>query len=315
MWKYILRRLLFLPIILVSISILTFAMLHLAPGDPITIRFGFDPRGKDPLLVARMREDLGLNDPLPVQYLRYLGDLLHGDMGQSLSTKREVSYEIFERLPATLELTLSAMLITIVIGVPLGVLCALKRGSFIDRLLMGFSLFGVSIPSFWLGIMLILLFSSQLGWLPSMGRGEGSLIERLPYLVLPSITLAVMLMGIVTRITRSSMLDILGRDYVRVARAKGLTWNWVVIRHSLPNALIPVLTILALQFAGLMGGAVIVENIFAWPGIGRLAINSIMRRDYPVVMGTVIVFAAIVVVVNLLLDLLYTVVDPRVRLD
>ncbi|HML40510.1 MAG TPA: ABC transporter permease [Bellilinea sp.] len=314
MGRYIIRRLLTMPLILLGISIFTFVLIQLAPGDPITIQFGFDPRGQDPEVVARMREELGLNDPVPVQYVHYLNDLLHGDMGKSITSKTDVSFEILSRVPATLELAFSAMLLVIVIGVPLGILCALYRGSLLDNFLMTLSLLGVSMPGFWFGIMLILFFSLQMGLLPSMGRGDGPIWTRLNSLILPSVTLSMMLMGIVTRVTRSSMLEVLGMDYMRTARAKGATRTREIFRHALPNALIPVITMLAMQFAGLLGGSVIVETIFAWPGMGRLAVNSILRQDYPIVMGTVLVFAGVVVVVNLLLDIVYTLVDPRIRL-
>jgi peptide/nickel transport system permease protein len=314
-WKYIARRLVIMPVILLGISLLTFTLIHLAPGDPITIQYGFDPRGTDPATVERMREDLGLNAPLPIQYMRYLGNVLHGDMGKSLTTKNDVSSEIMQRIPATLELAFAAMLIVVLVAIPLGIICALNRGSIIDNLFMSISLLGVSMPPFWFGIMLILLFSLTLGLFPSMGRGDGNFIQRLPFLVLPALTLGTAMIGIVTRVTRSSMLDVLNQDYLRTAHAKGIKKNLVLVRHALPNALIPVVTILALQFAGLLGGSVIIENIFAWPGIGRLAVNAIMRRDYPIVMGTTLVFAAIVVLVNLLLDIFYSVIDPRIRLE
>jgi len=313
--RYILQRLLLLVPLLLGISILTFFLIHLAPGDPIATQFGLNPRGMDPKTIERMRQELGLNDPLPMQYLRYLGHLLQGDMGRSLTTKTAVSQEIFARLPATIQLTLASMLVVLLVAVPLGVVSAVKRGSLLDNLCMGGALLGVSMPSFWFGIMLMLLFSLKLGLLPSTGRGDGTAAGMLKALIMPATTLGTGLMGLVTRMTRSSMLEVLGQDYMRTARAKGLPPWLVLLRHGLRNALIPVITIVGLQFASLLGGAVIIETIFAWPGIGRLAVNAIWRRDYPVIMGTVLMFSVVFVLTNLLVDVMYTLIDPRIRYD
>ena len=315
MKRYILQRLLLLVPLLLGISILTFFLIHLAPGDPIATQFGLNPRGMDPKTIERMRQELGLNDPLPMQYLRYLGHLLQGDMGKSLTTKTAVSQEIFARLPATIQLTLASMLVVLLVAVPLGVVSAVKRGSLLDNLCMGGALLGVSMPSFWFGIMLMLLFSLKLGLLPSTGRGDGTAAGMLKALIMPATTLGTGLMGLVTRMTRSSMLEVLGQDYMRTARAKGLPPWLVLLRHGLRNALIPVITIVGLQFASLLGGAVIIETIFAWPGIGRLAVNAIWRRDYPVIMGTVLMFSVVFVLTNLLVDVMYTLIDPRIRYD
>jgi peptide/nickel transport system permease protein len=314
MKRYILQRLLLLVPLLLGVSILTFVMVHLAPGDPISTQFGLDVRGMEPETMNRMRQQLGLNDPLPVQYLRYLGSLAHGDMGTSLTTKTPVSREILQRVPATVQLAVAAVIVVLLVAIPLGILSALRRGSLLDNLCMGGALLGVSMPSFWFGIMLILLFALRLGWLPSAGRGEGAM-NTLKSLILPAVTLGTGMMGLLTRIVRSSMLEVLGQDYMRTARAKGLAPLLVVVRHGLRNALIPVVTIVGIQFASLLGGAVIVETIFAWPGMGRLAVNAIWRRDYPVVMGTVLVFASIFVLANLIVDILYTFLDPRIRYD
>lgn len=314
MRRYIIERVLLLIPLLFGISILTFALVHVAPGDPIATQFGLDLRGIEPETIARMRQQLGLNDPVPVQYLRYIRNLLRGDMGTSLSTKSPVAKEIFQRFPATIQLAGASMAVVLVLSIPLGIISALKRASVLDNLAMGGALLGVSMPSFWFGIMLILLFGLKLGWLPTAGRGEG-LGGTLRSLVLPAVTLGTGMMGLVTRITRSSMLEVLGQDYIRTAHAKGLAPMTVIIRHGLRNALIPVITILGIQFAGLLGGAVIVETIFAWPGMGRLAVNAIWRRDYPVIMGCVLVFAALFVLANLMVDILYTLIDPRIRYD
>lgn len=315
MARYILQRLLLLIPLLLGVSVITFAMVHLAPGDPISTQFGLNPRGMEQETIERLRTELGLNDPLPAQYLRYLGNLLRGDMGRSLTTRTPVSREILARMPATVQLTIAAMVIVLLVAIPLGVLSAVRRGSPVDHLSMGGALLGVSVPSFWFGIMLMLLFALKLGWLPSSGRGDGSLGDTLRSLTMPAITLGTGLMGLVTRITRSSMLEVLDQDYVRTARAKGLTPRLVLVRHGLRNALIPVVTVLGMQFAGLLGGAVIIETVFAWPGMGRLAVNAIFRRDYPLIMGTVLVFAVISVLTNLVVDILYTFIDPRIRYD
>jgi peptide/nickel transport system permease protein len=300
-----------LPLLL-AISVFTFVMLHLAPGDPIAAMAGLDPERMDPETVARRRAELGLDDPLPVQYFRYLGGVVQGDLGRSISSNRSVSAEIAERFPVTMQLAVATMLVVIVIGIPLGVISARYNGSWIDNAAMALGLFGVSMPNFWVGIMLILIFSLYLGWLPSVGRGDTP-IEMLRSLILPALTLGTSLAGLVTRITRSSMLEVLNQDYVRTARSKGLSENGMLIRHALRNAMIPLLTILGLQFASLLSGTVIIETIFAWPGMGRFVVNAIWRRDYPVIMGCVLVFATIFMIVNLVIDILYAVADPRVR--
>jgi ABC-type dipeptide/oligopeptide/nickel transport system permease component len=290
-------------------------MIHLAPGDPISTRFGLNLKRMETERIEELREELGLNDPLPMQYLRYLGNLLQGDLGRSLTTNRPVADELLSRLPATVELTVASMLIVLLVAVPLGILSAVKRGSLVDNLCMGGALLGVSMPSFWFGIMLMLLFSLELGLLPTGGRGDGTLVEELKALIMPAITLGTGMMGIVARLTRSSMLEVLGQDYMQTAYAKGLAPRLVLVRHGLRNALIPVVTVVGVQFAGLLGGAVITETIFSWPGMGRLAVNAISRRDYPVIMGTVLVFSVVFVLANLIVDILYTFIDPRIRYD
>ena len=348
MQRYILRRLLSLPPLLLGVSALTFALIHLAPGDPLSTQFGLNPRGMELETVERLRAQLGLNDPLPVQYFRYLGGLLRGDMGRSLATRTPVAQEILDRFPATLELAAATQALVLLVAIPLGVLSAvavspwspappvLRRrwarhsaasyspappvprrrwARLVDALCSGGALLGVSMPSFWFGIMLMLLFAQNLGWLPSTGRGDGTLVGALKALVLPAVTLGAGLMGLVARVTRSQLLEVLSQDHVRTAHAKGLAPRWVLVRHGVRNALIPVVTILGMQAASLLGGAVIVETIFAWPGIGRLAVNAIWRRDYPVIMGTVLVFSVLFVLTNLGVDILYTLIDPRIRYD
>lgn len=315
MSRYILRRLLLVIPLLLAVSMATFLLINLAPGDPISTRFGLNLNNLEPERIEEIRDELGLNDPLPVQYLRYLSNLLKGDMGRSLTTNRPVSQEILARLPATIKLTLAAMLFVVLIAVPLGIISAVRRGSVVDNVSMGGALVGVSMPSFWFGIMLMLLFSLQLGWLPTGGQGDGTFVGGIKALILPALTLGAGLMGLVARLSRSSMLEVLDEDYMRTAHAKGVAPRWVLFRHGLRNALIPLVTVLGVQFASLLGGAVIVETIFSWPGMGRLAINAISRRDYPVIMGTVLVFSVVFVLVNLLVDIFYTAIDPRIRYE
>ncbi|MCZ7571334.1 MAG: ABC transporter permease [Ardenticatenaceae bacterium] len=314
MVKYVTQRLLLLIPLLLAVSLVTFVLIQLVPGDPVAAQYGLDPEGMDPQRIQEIRQELGLNDPLPVQYVHYLGRVLHGDLGRSISTKRPVGPDILQRFPATMELAIASMIVVVLIAIPLGIISAQKRGSWLDNLAMTASLFGVSMPSFWVGVMLILLFALKLGWLPSVGRGTG-VGGTVKSLILPALTLGTGLAGLVTRITRSSMLEVLSQDYMRTAHAKGLSYRAVLIRHGLPNALIPVITVLGVQFASLLSGAVIVETIFAWPGIGRFAVDAIWRRDYPVIMGTVLVFATIFVLANLAVDILYVFLDPRIRYD
>jgi peptide/nickel transport system permease protein len=315
MTTYIIRRLLILPLLMLGISLIVFILIQLAPGDPIAAQYGLKLAEADPVKIERLREQLGLNDPIMVQYGRYLLRLVKGDLGQSLTTRTPVIEEISSRYPATMELAFTAMILVVIVSVPLGVLAALRRGTLVDNFLMAGALFGVSIPNFWFGIMSILVFGLWLGWLPIAGRGDGPLFQRLSYLVLPAFTLAIGLMGIISRLVRSSMLEVLGLDYIRTAYAKGVRPRLVIVRHAVRNALIPVITVLGLQFAGLLGGAIIIETIFAWPGIGRLAVNAIWRRDYPVIMGTVLIFSFTFILANLIVDILYTVLDPRIRYE
>ena len=315
MTTYVIRRLLILPLLLLGITLVVFILIQFAPGDPIAAQYGLKLAEADPAKIERLKEEMGLNDPIMVQYGNYLLRLVQGDMGQSITSKISVVEEISARFPATLELAITSMVLIILFSIPLGVLAALKRGTLIDNLLMGASLFGVSIPGFWFGIMSILVFGLWLGWLPISGRGNGPIFARLEYLILPSFTLAIGIMGINSRLVRSSMLEVLDLDYIRTAKAKGLKPGKVITRHAIRNALIPVVTVLAMQFASLLGGAVIIETIFAWPGIGRLAVNGIWRRDYPIIMGTVLVFSFVFILANLLVDILYTFLDPRIRYE
>ena len=292
MQKYIIRRLLLMIPLVLGVATLTFVLIHLIPGDPIEILAG-ESRQLTPEEKERISESLGLNDPLYVQYVRYIANLLKGDMGISITTRSDVTYEIAERLPDTLILTVASMAIVILIAFPTGILSALKRGTWIDTVAMTVALIGVSIPAFWFGIMLMLVFGLYLDWLPTVGQGKEP-IEFIRSLILPSVTLSLILLGLVTRMVRSSMLEVLSKDYVRTAHAKGMSARRINFRHALPNALIPVLTVLSGQFASLLGGAVVIEQVFGWPGIGRLAVNAVFRRDYMVVTGTVLVFSLMV---------------------
>ena len=256
-----------------------------------------------------MRRLLDLDKPVPIQYANFLTKAVTGDFGRSFRYSTPALGLVLERMPATLQLTLAAMSVAVLIAFPLGIISAVSRGSFLDFSVRLVSLIGISMPNFWLGIILIIIFGVNLHWLPVSGSGG------LKYLIMPSIALGSALAGTLTRLLRSSMLDVLSDDYIRTAHAKGLSGRMVLTRHALRNALIPVLTILGLQFGLLLGGAVIIENVFAWPGVGRLVVTSIGLRDYPVVQASVIVLALILLIVNLLVDFLYTVVDPRVTLD
>lgn len=312
MKTYILRRLLLLLPIVFGVTTITFIMIHSIPGDPLELLYGQSKR----LSIEekqRISKSLGLTDPLIVQYFRYIGNLFKGDMGISINTRSPVTFEIFQRLPDTLMLTGSSMLLVILISVPLGVVSALKRGTLADNIAMSVALAGVSMPAFWLGIMLMLFFSLYLDWLPTGGQGKTT-VELIKSLILPSVTLSLILVGLLTRMVRSSMLEVLNKDYVRTARSKGLNSLNVIFKHALPNAFIPILTVVSGQVAILLGGVSIIESVFSWPGIGRLAVNSIFRRDYQVVTGVVLIFTAIVISINLFTDILYSIVDPRIRL-
>jgi ABC-type dipeptide/oligopeptide/nickel transport system permease component len=303
MWGYIVRRVILTIPVLLGVSILVFAIVRLLPGDPAVAIAG--PQATD-AFIAQIRDQFHLDEPIVLQYFRFLGDLFQGDLGQSTFTRRPVVQEIATSFPVTVELTLASMLIASVVGISAGILSATKRNSLFDNASMLFALFGVAAPVFWLALMLQLVFSVHLGWFPSTGRGT------IAHLVLPAITLGMASAGLIARITRSSMLDVLRSEFITTARAKGLIENKVVVKHALKNALIPVITIMGLQFGLLLGGAVLTETVFALPGVGRLLVDSILRRDYPVVQGTVLLLALTFVVINLIVDILYALVDPRI---
>jgi peptide/nickel transport system permease protein len=301
--RFILRRLVLLVPLLFGVSILVFLTLRLIPGDPARLALGAEATEDQ---VRLMRRQWGLDQPLPVQYVYWIGHALQGDWGRSTVSRVPAGEEIGLRLPATLRLAAVSLLIAMVLGVGFGVLAAVRHNTWVDRVSMVVALLGICTPSFWLGLMLILVFSVQLGWLPSFGQGG------VDHLVLPSLTLGAAAAALIARVTRSSLLEVMSADYLRTARAKGLAEHLVVARHALRNALIPVLTLLGLEFGGLLAGAIVTETVFAYPGIGLLLVNSIANRDFPVVQPALLLFAVQFVLVNLLVDVLYAVVDPRI---
>ncbi len=333
MLRFILRRVLLTIPTFIALMALTFIAIRLVPGDPIEVRTG--ERGISPERLAQFRHEMGLDQPLWVQFWDYLSHVAQGDLGISIVTKQPVFTEFLSLFPATLELSLVAMIIAVSIGVPLGVLAALKRGSALDYAVTGVAVAGNSMPIFWWGLLLILLFSVKLDLTPVSGRidilyyfdpvtgfmlidsllsdQDGAFVSALQHLILPAVVLATIPLAVVMRMTRSSMLEVLNEDYVRTARAKGLSPFRVVGLHALRNALIPVITVIGLQVGTLLAGAVLTETIFAWPGVGKWLIESIFRRDYPVLQGGVLLISVLVVIVNLAVDVLYGLINPRIR--
>lgn len=334
LYKYFIKRLALTIPTLIGVSILVFLLIHMIPGDPIDIMLGDRVTEESRIL---LEERLGLNEPLPVQYWQWFSGAIRGDFGRSIRSNQPVIEEIMERLPATVELTVAALLIAVVFGIIFGVTAARHRNTIIDQSMIGFSLLGVSIPIFWLGMMLIFFFAVVLNWLPVSGRlamGTGiehitglylidsllagnmdAFMDALKHLLLPAFSLATVSLALVVRITRSSMLDVLSEDYIRTARAKGVLERKVIYTHALKNALIPVVTVVGLQLAKLMGGAILTETVFSWPGIGRLLITSISFRDYPVVQGVVFFVAVAFILINIIVDLFYAYLDPRIRYE
>ncbi|CAO3450408.1 ABC transporter permease subunit [Azospirillum sp.] len=333
MLRFILTRVSLVIPTFLGITFLTFILIRLVPGDPIEVRVG--ERGIAPERLAALRHELGLDRPLWQQFLDYVGNVLSGDFGLSLVTHNSVLSEFIALFPATLELAMCAMLFATLVGLPAGILAAVKRGSLFDHGVMGISLTGYSMPIFWWGLLLILFFSVGLGWTPVSGRldlihyvepvtgfmlidtlmaGEYEAFRSaLGHLVLPTIVLGTVPLAVVARMTRSAMLEVLGEDYIRTARAKGLADGRVIGMHALRNALIPVVTVIGLQVGTLLGGAILTETIFSWPGVGKWLIESINRRDYPALQGGVLLIATSVILVNLLVDVLYGVLNPRIR--
>jgi peptide/nickel transport system permease protein len=301
---YVIRRLLHSLVTLFGVSLVVFGILRVLPGDPARMML---PDGAPQSAVDEMARQLGLTEPLYVQYLVFLQSVIRGDFGQSFQYRAAATAVVAERVWPTVHLSLAALAITVLVGVPAGIVAASRRGTVFDYGSIFLTALGQSLPNFWLGIMLILLFGVALGWLPTSDY-QGPI-----YLVLPAITLAAFPTALVARLTRSSMLEVLGREYVRTARSKGLRESAVILGHAVKNAAIPVITILGLQIGVLLGGAVITESVFAWPGIGKLVVDSIFRRDFPVVQTVLILSATIFILINFLVDMTYTVLDPRIK--
>jgi ABC-type dipeptide/oligopeptide/nickel transport system permease component len=302
MLRYILKRIWYTVYVIVGISMISFFFVHLS-GDPVMLMLPGDASDQE---IEELREQLGFNDPLHEQYWRFAYNAVQGDLGNSLYFNAPVMKIVLERLPASLELAIAAMFVALAIGIPLGIISAVRHGSMLDMGSMLVALFGLSMPHFWLGIMLMLFFSVFLGWLPTSGRGT------LAHLIMPALSLGLPLMAMFARLTRSVMLEVLNLDYIRTARAKGLKEIIVISKHALKNTLIPLVTVAGMQFSAILGGTVIIETVFAWPGLGRLVVQAIFRRDYPLVQGIVFVLALIFVGMNLIVDILYVYLDPQI---
>jgi peptide/nickel transport system permease protein len=331
---YIIKRLLQIIPVVLGVTLIAFALIHLAPGDPVRTMLGQHATQQE---IDQIRAKYGLDQPLFVQYFIWLGDVLHGDLGRSILTHEQVTTEIGSRFPNTIELAIAAMIFAILIGVVAGIISATKQYSVADYSVMGIALFGISMPVFWLGIMLMMIFGVFLGWLPIGGRIDlllpfnritgfmvvdsiitangAALISVLRHLILPAIALGTIPMAIIARTTRSSMLEILRQDFIRTERAKGLSERKVIYKHAIRNAMVPVVTVIGLNFGLLLSGAILTETVFSWPGVGRLVVDAVYARDYPLVIGCVLVFALVFVIVNLITDLLYTYIDPRIHYD
>ena len=306
MARYLLKRVLLALPVLLGVSIVVFTMIRLIPGDPAQLMAG---QAATQEIITEIRRDLGLDRPIVVQYAYFLRNAIRGDLGHSLFNRAPVTEELALRFPRTLRLGLASMLVAAAIGVPAGIISATRHLSWVDSLVMVVALAGVSMPVFWLGLNLILIFAVRLQWLPAIGH------ESWAHLILPAVTLGAASAAIIARMTRSAMLEVLRQDYVRTARAKGVAEPTVIGRHALRNALIPVVTVAGLQLGTLLGGAVLTESVFAWPGVGRLLVDAVLARDYPIIQGTVLLIATTFVLLNVLVDLLYAVLDPRIRYE
>lgn len=310
------RRLLYLIPTLWLISLIVFVVIHLVPGDPTAFLIPADQQ-QDPVLREAFKKVWGLDKPLYLQYLYWISNILQGNFGKSFLLGQNVGELLMERIPLTFALTTYSMIIALFIAIPSGIIAAVKRNTRLDYGVMAFALLGVSIPGFWLALILILIFALKLGWFPSIGyvNLSDNFLAGLGHLTLPALTLGAALAAVITRMLRSSMLEELNKEYVRTARAKGLKENLVIFKHALKNALIPTITVIGLQFAGLLGGTLIIEQIFGLPGIGRLYITAIFQRDYPVVQGGVLIIAFFFVIINLLVDIFYRLANPRIKLN
>jgi len=306
MLSYLVRRLFVAIPTLLGVTFIVFSIVRVLPGDPAQAMAGVHATQE---YIEQVRKELGLDLPMHVQYARFLGGLLRGDLGRSLRTGLPVAQEVWTRFIPTLELTAASLFLTLILGITVGILSATKPYSLYDHASMFLSLAGLSMPVFWLGLMLMLLFSVRLGWFPAAGRGG------LRHLVLPSVTLAASSVALVARFTRSTLLEVLRQEYITTARAKGVRESRAIFVHALRNALIPIVTIVGLRFGALLSGAVLTETVFAWPGVGRLVVDSVSARDYPVIQGAVLVIAACFVFINIAVDLLYGVINPRIRYD
>ncbi|MFN8506931.1 MAG: nickel ABC transporter permease [Dehalococcoidia bacterium] len=315
MWRYIIQRLLALVPVVLIVSIAAFAFIHFLPGDPVIALIGPEAGTATPETIAARKHDLGLDRPLPMQYLDWLGSAVRGDLGQSAVTKQKITEALQDRFPVTLHLAVASFLVAISIALPTGIISAYKRNGLLDRVLTVLALTGVAMPSFWLGILLILLFAVQLQWLPPSGFVSITTdpIDCLRHLILPAVSLGMVQAAVIMRQVRSSLLEVLREDYVRTARAKGLSERVVTLKHGLRNALLPVVTVVGIQVSALLGGSVVTETVFAMPGMGRYAVDAIFIRDYPVVQAVVLVTALVVVLANLLTDLSYAFLDPRIQ--
>jgi len=331
---YIIKRLLQIIPVILGVTLIAFALIHLAPGDPVRTMLGQHATQQE---IEDIRAKYGLDQPLYVQYFIWLGDVLQGDLGRSILSHEQVTTEIASRFPNTIELAIAAMLFAILIGVVAGIISATKQYYVADYSVMGLALFGISMPVFWLGIMLMMIFGVFLGWLPIGGRIDlllpfqritgfmvidsiitlngAALISVIRHLLLPAIALGTIPMAIIARTTRSSMLEVLRQDFIRTERAKGLSERKVIYKHAIRNAMVPVVTVIGLNFGLLLSGAILTETVFSWPGVGRLVVDAVYARDYPLVIGCILVFALVFVIVNLITDILYTYIDPRIHYD
>ena len=312
MTRYLLSRFAGMVIVMLIVAALVFFITRLAPGDPAAVMLGEQATAAD---IAQLRASYGLDKPLPVQFVLWLSELAKGNLGQSIFLQRPVTQALLERAEPTFFLTLFSIAIAMLIGVPCGIAAAVWRGKAVDQAFSGFAMLGASIPSFWLGLIMMQIFAVSLGWFPVAGYGDPGvpLSNRLHHLILPSIVLGLVNSALILRFTRASMLDALGEDHIRTARAKGVSEFRVVLHHALRNALIPVITVVGLTFALLIGGAIVTETVFGLPGIGNLVVSAVLRRDYPVIQGALLVISGIYVLINFVIDLLYAAVDPRVR--
>lgn len=334
MLKYILRRIAVLVPTFIGVTIVAFSLIRLVPGDPVMLRLG--DRNVDPATYAKLKESWGLDKPIPVQYAIYVAGIFKGDLGESVVTRRPITEEFFNRFPATLELGLVALFFAIVLGIPIGMIAAVKRNSFLDYSFIGSSLVGYSMPIFWWGLILILIFSVKLGLTPVAGRmgleydipawsgfmlidtwrspeGAAAFWDALKHLILPAIAMGTIPLAIISRMTRSSLLEVINEDYIRTAKAKGLSFSYIIWVHALRNALIPIVTVIGLMFGTIVTGAILTESIFSWPGIGKWLVNSVSARDYPVVQGGLFLIAMIIVAINMVMDVVYAIVNPRIR--